>query len=423
MADDKDRPQITQSSNSNEPPLVVPPASNFEADASDALSKLAASAAAGQSAYDAVQDAKRKASGISRAPAPPPSLLGNNYQQKPPEPSASRDESLRGDLERAHAQHNPSANETELAKPKEASGGHHSAASDSTWTGRYLDYLGLAFILVPPEPVVAALMKGEAIHLEVALPLLIGAWAVGGALLFAGLTWPKWKPKNEAIAATVSAAAHNIWVWVAVLLSIAFGPTILYSSLSRPTAVQSPACWDGKAPPCNDQPAKPAPKPIAGPFFHEAIPHAPPKLGPLSTLRMVDSIASKGNSLSPSDFINQRWALIITFPKENDEISMIVRRIIGAKLSTVPLPPPNANDLDAPKLIESGSPGIILHGNNQLNDRLFYELGSCFTVKKTARTADNLQDWATGKIPEGTRATWIEIGPGSPWKEPFPCSE
>jgi hypothetical protein len=145
--------------------------------------------------------------------------------------------------------------------------GHHGASSDATWTGRYLDYLGLGFILVPPEPVVAALMRGEPIHWEIALPLLFSCWAVGGALLYGGLTWPKWKPKNEAIAATISSATHNIWVWMAVLVAIAFGPTILYSKLSSRVPVESPAfntvkassalCSDG---PCAPVHLKPAPQ-------------------------------------------------------------------------------------------------------------------------------------------------------------------
>lgn len=162
-----------------------------------------------------------------------------------------------------------------------------------------------------------------------------------------------------------------------------------------------------------------------GSFFAEAVPHAPPKLGPLSTLRMVDSIAAKGNVLSPSGFIDQKWAIVITFPRENDEISLIVRRIIGGKLTTIPVPSPNPNDLDAPRLTGSTEPGVTLHGSNQLNDRLFHELGACFNVKKTSRSADNLQQWYAKQIPAGFIVDWIDIGPGSPWKEPFhpQCSQ
>jgi hypothetical protein len=77
--------------------------------ASDALSKLAASAAAGQAASDKIEDAKRRARGISRAPPPPPSLPNAHYPPDPPpaptpsiaEPVGHRDESIRGYLDRA----------------------------------------------------------------------------------------------------------------------------------------------------------------------------------------------------------------------------------------------------------------------------------------------------------------------------------
>jgi hypothetical protein len=98
-----------------------------------------------------------RASGISRA--------------SPPEPP-KRDESLRETIVRAVE------DQKAHQQPPPASG-HHSATSDATTTGRTLDYIGLAFILVPPEPVVAALVKGEPIHWEVALPLLFGCWLVG----------------------------------------------------------------------------------------------------------------------------------------------------------------------------------------------------------------------------------------------------
>jgi hypothetical protein len=78
---------------------------------------------------------------------------------------------------------------------------------------------------------------------------------------------------------------------------------------------------------------------------------------------------------------------------------------------------------DAPKLVGSEQPGVTLHGNNQLNDRHFFELWLCFNLKKTGVAPDNLQKWYISQIPEGYLVDWIDIGPGSPWKEPFPCKE
>jgi hypothetical protein len=161
------------------------------------------------------------------------------------------------------------------------------------------------------------------------------------------------------------------------------------------------------------------------PSFHEAGP--PPagagRLGPLSTLGMVDSIGARGNALSPSDFLDHKWALVVTFTKDNDYAAQVLRRIVGAKVETIPIPPPNPGDLDAPKLTGATEPGITLHGDNGLNSRLFVELARCFNIKKTGHVPDNLQAWYANQIPNDRLVDWIDIGPGSPWKEPFPCSE
>lgn len=148
------------------------------------------------------------------------------------------------------------------------------------------------------------------------------------------------------------------------------------------------------------------------------------QLGPHSILSMIDSIATRGNALTPqSNPIDLKWALIITAPRENGDLAVLVRRIIGHKLTTIQIQPPDPRDIDAPKFAETGGAGIVLHGDNQLNDRLFYELGRCFNVRKTTRAPDGLQQWYANKIPSDYTVDWVEIGPGTPWREPFPCSE
>jgi hypothetical protein len=179
----------------------------------------------------------------------------------------SRGESVRQTIERVVAEKKAEAMATAeplLSPPS----GHHSAPSDGTTTGRTLDYIGLAFILVPPEPIVAALVRSEPIHWEIALPLLFGCWAVGAFVLRAGLTWPKWRPTNERFAATISSVTQNIWVWLAFLIALAFGPTILYSSLSP----HAPAELRAKAAPemiCTDGPCAPVHLKQAPEYFKE----------------------------------------------------------------------------------------------------------------------------------------------------------
>jgi hypothetical protein len=115
----------------------------------------------------------------------------------------------------------------------------HNTTSDTTWTGRFLDYIGRGFLLVPPEFLRGGAMRGESVNWGFVALILLGCWTVGGLFLAAGLTWPKWKPNNETLARSINAAASNFWVWMAIFVFVALGPTIALSALSRPP-VMSP---------------------------------------------------------------------------------------------------------------------------------------------------------------------------------------
>lgn len=364
---------------------------------------------------EAYRSTRDKGTGSS-APAPDPRVPSTypgmeeelRRRTAPPQPrdlptdESRKERTLREKLERAAEE-----SEARSAAPTDPL----KTGISEKWTRQFFEFAGLGFILGPPGFLGEALLKSEAINWALMIAIFVGFWTIGGISLAAGLTWPAWRPSNAARAAIIEKAAYNVWVWVSIVLAVAFGPALLVAGFSRPAVITY-------AP---DTPVIVAPMPAApAPFFNEATPHAPPKLGPLATLRMVDSIAAKGNVLSPSGFIDQKWALVVTFPRENDEVAQIVRRIVGSKLTTIPIPPPNPNDLDAPQLIGATEAGITLHGNNQLNERLFHELGSCFNVKKTGRAPDNLQSWYVGHVPDGFQVDWIDVGPGSPWKEPFP---
>jgi hypothetical protein len=91
--------------------------------------------------------------------------------------------------------------------------GHHSASSDATWTGRFLDYLGLGFLLGPPELLLGPIVRGEAVNWTLVIVSAIGCWTVGGFLLAAGLTWPKWKPENETCSANLGKVGSCPWGW------------------------------------------------------------------------------------------------------------------------------------------------------------------------------------------------------------------
>jgi hypothetical protein len=63
------------------------------------------------------------------------------------------------------------------------------------------------------------------------------------------------------VASTINKGVRNIWVWLAILIAVAFGPTILYSALSpRPSAILQSSttpgmlCTNGPCAPINRKP-------------------------------------------------------------------------------------------------------------------------------------------------------------------------
>jgi len=107
------------------------------------------------------------------------------------------------------------------------------ATPASTWTAQFFEFVGLAFILVPPGLLGEAFLKGETVNWSVMIAIFVGYWTVGAFILVVGNKWPEWRPNNQAIATAIEAGARNIWVWLALLIVIAFGPALLVAALSR----------------------------------------------------------------------------------------------------------------------------------------------------------------------------------------------
>ena len=220
---DKDKPSIAAPA----PPVPTPtdPAGGWDGLSppqvelpADALSKLAESAAAGRRAYDAMQDAKRNAGGISDAPAPPPSLLENNHSPKPPEHPPRPDGSLREDFERGVE---------ELEPPKAATAASHKFSLDDM----------MVFVASECFAVPLNIAAGEAFvggHFDRAL---LG-WGLGVPLGILGFTFHWWKgylsaPKRE----WIKTQAARWWA-VPLLLAFAYvaGPEV-YRRATKPIAV------------------------------------------------------------------------------------------------------------------------------------------------------------------------------------------
>src|ERR1700680_1465352 len=139
----------------------------------------------------------------------------------PPDESFSTEDILRQlGVDPAESKPRESVQETILEAKDSAPPppGHKITPSDSTWTGQFFEFVGLGFILVPPGLLGEAFLKNEPINLPLLLAIFAAFWTVGGLALFAGKTWPKWRPSNEAVAAAIEKGARSIWVWLVIFL-------------------------------------------------------------------------------------------------------------------------------------------------------------------------------------------------------------
>src|SRR5580704_7417870 len=155
----------------------------------------------------------------SHDPPAPLNITAPSDAPGPGEPGYSQD--LRGDI--------AAARERSEAPAK-------MATTDTGWTGQVLEFVGLAFVLVPPGLLGEAFLKSEPINWQLMIAIFAGYWAVGALVLLAGKAWPKWRLSNATIATVIEMGAHNIWVWLALLVVFAFGPSLVVAGLSRGTA-------------------------------------------------------------------------------------------------------------------------------------------------------------------------------------------
>jgi hypothetical protein len=156
-------------------------------------------------------------------------------------------------------------------------------------------------------------------------------------------------------------------------------------------------------------------------------------LGPITALDVVNAISDQARkhpalhqdpASMPEDPAASMWALVITYPQENTDFAKFLFQLLNHALSVQQIKLPDRGNLDAPALTDPNEsrPGITLHGENALNERLYQKLSPCMEIKKTKQTADGLADWYK-QYADYYKIVWIEIGKGSPWKEPFRCSE
>jgi hypothetical protein len=118
---------------------------------------------------------------------------------------------------------------------------NHSA---DTLTSRVLDYIGMGFLLVPPEVVVLEVaVSGEPVNWKLVISAFAACYVVGALILGMGLRWQKAGPALPAqLANSIRNLANNGVAWFAMLVIFAFGApalTVIFSSHVAPIADSS----------------------------------------------------------------------------------------------------------------------------------------------------------------------------------------
>jgi hypothetical protein len=148
------------------------------------------------------------------------------------------------------------------------------------------------------------------------------------------------------------------------------------------------------------------------------------KMGPINTINAIAEAGAVWRKL-----VSEDTAILITAPPENLEVQrdlsnifMVGMREVSNQLTpgkALLVRPPNYEiDIDAPRLIDSGNTGIVIHGDGigQSELKAFFE--RCFITRQTPKTPQKLAEYyKVGNV------FWIEIGHGFPWKGEGACAE
>lgn len=109
--------------------------------------------------------------------------------------------------------------------------------SAETLTARALDYMGMGFLLAPPEVLLLeAIVTPGPINWTLVISTWGGCYVVGIVLLAIGLRWQKVRPLLSEVTATrLTKFAGSPLVWIVFLVFLAFGPAALVAGFSTQT--------------------------------------------------------------------------------------------------------------------------------------------------------------------------------------------
>jgi hypothetical protein len=279
---DNDRPQVTQSSNSDEPssisPLDIRSVSPLAIGTGSVLEQAVNYSPSPQ--HSALQEAARRA---SKSPSIA-ELVGH------------QDGSIRGDLERAHDQHNPPASNTTPEKESSASGPNHSGID-----GAVLAVSELLFLLL-------GLPFGDDLYHDKPIPLL--HWIYLGIAVICAIGGPMWPTirnrwASPRIAASIANTARDARIWIAILLIFflyGVAPDIYRRATMHVAIIEAPS------------PTKNVPVP-------------PPNLGRTSWFTIFNGLTKPVQTL-----LLPKWFVIITSPPENAEAEKELNTIFNVPI-------------------------------------------------------------------------------------------
>ncbi len=177
-----------------------------------------------------------------------------------------------------------------------------------------------------------------------------------------------------------------------------------------------------------------APAASSAPSSATPSPQVPPKteISLKRGLEMVDALGAPPGAnfgRQPNQSVRDiRWVLLVTSTPENAWLAGLISTLIGRAGITInhlQLPPDRAFKIDAPVMPKSTEQGVVAHGDNLLAHRIINVLSPCFTVKHASKIFDDfpadLRGWYQKQITDDEQSVWIEIGPGSPWREGVTC--
>jgi hypothetical protein len=166
-------------------------------------------------------------------------------------------------------------------------------------------------------------------------------------------------------------------------------------------------------------PSPTTPKSVTPPPVNDAriAKSAPPSVIPQDPVKAVQAVEGMRTGIREVIQKKETITFLLTHPKDEQEYLVFISTLLSSACRVTPrqcwfTQEGNPRDLDRPPVQRSGKRGIIVHGPDA--DPLAHALGSWFVTYSTSRLPPEMNGY---KIEGTAHLIWIDIGPGSPWKQ------